>query len=323
MELTSNSGGDVNELELKKPWARTSLPVVDTPNADAGLLPSENNTSEVQHFTANNNLQSSRGGSIDSNLCGNQHIINSSTVVCEHPVVDVVSGYDRYYSIGGDHPTSSLSRSFSSVIPSDSRSSQVPGVRRLSQPAVQPARHGLRSTETSPRNAESLAANRSTSSTSLSIDSEHDLSTEQKAWSTASGELPAGRCHFNTAVEFKPDSESSSKDLGASSKVEKVAQSSPEAAEVSLTELKFFRRQKFPAELDCAQQAEIVAGLLQRIGRDETLVNILVPSSGHRSATDFMTKVLGIEESDHCSCDDLPESLRLRLSARNARHAAL
>jgi len=311
IELASNSNSDVNGLEVQKSWAHPSVPVADILSADVGL-----SSSEVQHITANN-FQSSRGNFVNSSCCGSQHI-SSPLVTCGHLMVDVVSGYDRYYSIGGDHPTASLSRSFSSVIPLDSRSSDMSGARRLSQPAMQLTRHGLQLAEASPRNAE-----RSTSSTSLSIDSEHDFSVDQKAWSASSVELPAGRGHFNTTDEVNPDSESSSKDLSTSSKVEEVAQNPPEVTELSLTELKFFRRLKFPVELDCARQAEVVAGLLQRMDRDETLVSILVPSSGHCTATDFITKVLGIAETDQCSYESLPESLRLRLSARDARHAAL
>ena len=317
IQLTSNSNSDTNRLEFTKSWGRSSLPVVDAPNSDAGLSPRENKTSEVQHFTAKNNLQSSRDGSTVLNFSGGQNITSSSLVTSGHPVVDVVSGYDRYYSIGDDHPTTSLSRSFSSIIPSDSWSSEVPSARRLSQPAVHLTRH-----ETSPRNAESLTAERSKSSLSLSIDSEYDSSIDQKAQSTSTVELPTERSHLDNTVEVKPDSESSSKDLQASSKVdEEVTQSPPEVMEFSLTELKFFRRQKFPVELDCARQAEIVAGMLQKMERDETLVNILAPSSGHRTATNFMTKVL--EMADRSSYDGLPESLRLRLSARDTCHAAL
>jgi len=318
-EAEKSSKG-MNELELQKSCTRPSVPVVYTPDADSGLSPWENSTSEVRHITLNNNLQSPRGNNTDSNFSGAHRIVSSSSVTSGYPVVDVVSGYDRYYSIGGDHSTIALSRSFSSVNPDD-WSSEVSGSRRLSQPAMQLTRRGLQSTETSPRNVESLAAERSTSS-SVSIESEHDSSIDQKTQSTSSNVgLPAGRNHI--AVEVKPDSESSSRDLEASSTVEEVAQSLSEVTELSLTELKFFQRRKFPAEVDCARQVEIVAGLLQKMDRDETLVSILVPSSGHRTATDFMTKVLGMVESDHCSYDSLPESLRLRLSARDTRHAAL
>jgi len=318
-ELASNANSDINELELQKSWAHASLPVVDAQSADVRL-----SSSEVQHVTANN-LQLSHGSFVDASFCSSQHITSSSSATCLRPMVDVVSGYDRYYSSGGDHPTSSLSRSFSSVIPSDSWSSEVSGTanRRSSQPAIQLTRHGLQLTETSPRNAESSAAERSISSTSLSVDSEHDLSVDQKAWSASSVELPAGRSYFNATDEVGPDSDQSSKDLSVSIRVEELSQSLPEVAELSLTELKFFQRHKFPVELDCARQAEVVAGLLQRMDRDETLVNILVPSSGHRTATDFMMKVLGIVETDRCSYDSLPESLRLRLLARDARHAVL
>lgn len=319
--ITSSSTSSYYSTD--KSSAHTSMPELETPNADTGLSASRNKTLNVQQ--TNLNLSQSPGNSsFDSNSTSDQHLESSSSMSHGHPAVDVVSGYDRYYSVG-DHTASSLSRSTSSFIPSDSQSSEASYIRRSSQSAVQlrlqATRRGSHSTESSPQSAESSAIERSTSSASLPVNSDSVLIVDQKVGLTSDAGLPAGKRQLYSDVEVRLETAPSFEDTEASSS--NVEESLPEVTEPSLTELKFFRRQKFPAEVDCVQQAEVVAGLLRRMDRDEALVNVLVPAAGHRTATDFMAKVLGIVESEHRSYDHLPESLRLRLSARDARHAAL
>ena len=316
---TSISTNYTTKLESRKPLALSSVQEFESPNADASLSMSQNEMTEVRQ-TVSNVSQSSQGSTCDSNSGSDHQVETSSSLTYGHPAVDVVSGYDRYYGVG-DH-TSSLSRSFSSFIPSEGRATEMPCIRRLSQPAAQmcsqPTRLGSHSNKTSPRSAESSAIERATSFSSLFVNSDNIPTVEQKAVLISDVGLSAGR----TDVEVRTETMPSFHDTEASSKVEEK-QRLPEVIEPTLTELKFFRRQKFPAEVDCSRQAELVAGLLRRSDRDEALVNILVPSTGHHTATDFMAKVLGMVDSDQHVYDDLPESLRLRLSARDARHAAL
>jgi len=319
--LTSSFNNYSPESEVPKSSARTAVPEFETRTAGMSLLTPGNKTTEVRQTTPNMS-QSPPDNSFDSNYTGDQRLTGTSPVT--YPEVDVVSGYDRYYRIG-DRVTS-LSYSFSSFSPSNSHSSEVLSARRSSQPAVQLAsqpRHSSHPTETSTQNAESSPVEQPTCSSAFSIYTGHALPVDQKAALTSDAGLPTGRTHLNTDVEIRPETAPSSRDTESSSKVEEEEQSLPEVIEPSLTELKFFRRKKFPAEVDCVRQAEVVAGLLRRLERDEALVSILVPSTGHRTATDFMAKVLGVVESEQQCYDDLPESLRLRLSERDARHAAL
>ena len=321
IELTASSGSRMTVPELHKSWEHTSFSAAETPNAATISLVSGNKVYEVQNSTANVS-NSPRESSFSSE--------NSSTVISGHPAVDVVSGYDRYYSVGSSDHSPSLSRSFSVGVPLDSESTKTSCIRRSSQPAVQlsarlkvPLRGGTQSTETSPRNAvESSAVERSTSFPSIFVGGDSTSTVDHTVETTASAGLPGGKLHLNTSgeVEEKTTPTPSPKDLEASGSVDGVSQ---EVIEPRLTEPTFFQRQKFPMEMDCARQAEIVAGMLRRMDRDESLSSILVPSAGHRSAIDFMAKVLGLSESDPDSCDDLPEPLRQRISSRATRHAAL
>ena len=302
------------ESEIKN--SSTSLPEVGTPSVDPDTA-----RSEVQRVLGHH-IESPRDSSFESVSTSDLHHESPSSVThgC-HPAVDVVSAYDRYYGVLDD--TRSLSQSFSSV---DSRSSDVSCVRRFSQPAVklsaQVTRRGSNFAETSSRSAESSTIERSTDSP---YSGQHALMVNQKVTSTSDAEIPNGRNHLNTSVEVQPEIVTPClKDAAdTSGKVVDQEQSPPEVTEPSLTEPKFFRRQKFPVELECVRQAETVAGLLRRMDRDEGLVNILVPCPGHRTATDFMAKVLNMVEPELRTYDDLPETLRLRLSARDVRHSSL
>ena len=308
------------KLESRKPLAPSSVQEFETSDADATFSMSQNETMEARQ-TMSNISQSSQGSTCDSNSGSDRQVETSSSLTYGHPAVDVVSGYDRYYGVG-DH-TSSLSRSFSNFIPSDSRAMEVPCIRRLSHPVAQmisqPTRHGSHSNETSPRSAESSTIEHATSSSTLTIDSNNVPTVERKA-ALISGVV--GLSARRTDMEIQTETTPSLDDTETSSKVEEK-QSQQEVIEPTLTELKFFRRQKFPAEVDCSRLAELVAGLLRRSDRDEALVNVLVPPAGHHTPTDLMAKVLGMADSDHRVYDDLPETLQLRLSARDARHAAL
>jgi len=317
IEPALSSSNHATESGLQKSLTYRSLPEVDAACAGTGISALENETSRVERL----NLHSPREGTSALDSFSDRHLGSTHSVTCEHPVVDVVSGYDRYYSLGSNHSMISLSRSFSSVIPSDSPSSELPSVRRLSHSSAQPdAQH---SSETSPRNPELSAIERSTSSASLPIHTDDALSVHQKAQSTSNLESVTTSSYLNNADDSQPVIALSSENLSTSSKAEEKEQSLSEATELSLTEMKFFRRQKYPVEADCARQVDIVAGILRWMDRDEALVNILVPFSGHKTATDFMTKVLTMADSECRSYDDLPESMHHRLCERDSRHAAL
>jgi len=281
----------------------------EAPSADVSL-------SSLQHEMVDRSQSSPQSPSLDSDFA-------ESSVTCRHPPVDVVSGYDRYYGVAD--LSTPLSRSFSSIFPPDGRTadvSDVSTVRRSSQTDVQftTRYHASHSTETSsPRHGESIE--RCTSLSSLAVDRDRVFAVDQKAGLTSHAG-PSARSHN---VEVCRETTPSFKDVDSSVKVEEDEQSQTELIEPRLTELKFFRRQKFPVEVECVRQAEVVAGLLRRTDRDESLVNVLVPSVEHRTATDFMSKVLGMVESGQRSCvyDSLPEMLRLRLCARDGRHAVL
>jgi len=308
--LSSSSNNYTTSLEPEKSSARTSLPDIETP----GIAASELKPTEVQEDVN----RSRRSSFFDPNSGGDRELGSSSSATYQHPEVDVVSGYDRYYS-SGDH-TTSLSRSFSSFIPSDSQSTEIPSVRRSSHSSVS---LNVQPTKTSPRNAVGTSAMERSASSASFTNNENSLSVDQKALSISDVEFPVGKSQLNIEVELQ-EATVSSEDPEVSSNIEEGKQSpTVDLPEPSLTELKFFQRLRFPAEADCARQAEIVAGLLRRMDRDDALVNALLSSTGHRTATDFMAKVLGMAESEQRCYDDFPETLRLRLSARDIRHAAL
>jgi len=307
--LASGSSSYATELELEKSSACMSVPDVES----TGLSASEAKTTEVQQTTVGVN-RSPQSSLHVSNSGGDQELGSSSSATYRHPEVDVVSGYDRYYSIG-DH-TTSLSRSFSSFIPSDSQSTEMSGVRRLSGSAVH---LNAQSTKTS----RSAVTEPPASSTTFSINSLRAVTVGQKSVSISDAGLPVGRRQPTIEDEVQVETTPSSEDPKSSSNIEGGTLSQPDVTEPRLTELKFFQRLKFPAEVDCSRQAEIVAGLLRRTDRDEALLNMLASSSGHRTATDFMAKVLGMVECEPRRYEDFPETLQLRLSARDSRHAAL
>ena len=305
--LNSSSGRYTIESELEKSSVLTS------PRAAVTSDLSVSKTAEVRQTSAAVSL-SPRGNFFDSKPSSDRQLGSSLPMTYPHPAVDVVSGYDRYYS-AGDH-TTSLSRSFSSFIPSDSQSStEVSGVRSSSRSALQ---LNVQPTKTSPRNAvTSNAMERSTSCMTFSTESDRTVTVDQKAASVSDAALPVERGQPGMEAEVQTEASEGTKSSG------NFEEDQPEVTEPSLTELRFFRRAKFPAEVDCAQQAEVVAGLLKRTDRDEALVNMLLSSAGHRTATDFTAKVLGMSESEDRHYDDFPETLQLRLSARDSRHAAL
>ena len=307
------------ESEHHQAVARVSLFAAESPVSDTGL---ENKTSAVQKADVNITLTSRERFDRHSPLTTNHRLGSSSSLVYGHPTVDVVSGYDRYYGVG-DHLTTSLSRSFSSVIPTDIGSSEGSAFRRSSQPTVArspQSRIGTRSPETSTINVESSDIERCSSSSFLSTcgDNARALSSDHKVWSSSCAELPAGKRPSDVEVPSEITPSSKSPDSSGS-----VTESQPEVSVTSLAEPRFFRRHRFPSEEDCARQAEVVAGLLRRADRDDTLVNVLSPSAGHRTATDLVAKVLGVAESEQRCYDGVPELLRLRLCARDTRHVAL
>ena len=298
--LTSSPGNHIAEF---KPEQSSAIPDVQTP---------ENRRTEVRQTTEDLS-RSPRDGFFNSNSGGDreEEVGSSSSRIYQHPEVDVVSGYDRYYSIG-DHTSTSLSRSFSSFIPFDGRS-PVEGScgRRSSQPAL---------TKTSlPSDIIASAVDRPPRSPSASTNSDRSL---QESGSVADNE----RRQPDVEVKVQSEATTSSEDPESFGNIEDGKRNQAELiVEPTLTEPKFHRRLTFPVEVDCARQAETVAGLVRRTDRDEALVNtLLVTASGqHRTAADFMAKVLGVVETERRQYDDFPEPLRLRLTARQSRHAAL
>jgi len=303
--LTSSSSNYATELEPEKSSACTAISDVQTP----GLSLSDNRRTEVRQ-TTEDVIRLPHDSLLNSNSSGDQEARSSPSANYRHPEVDVVSGYDRYYSIG-DHMQTSLSRSFSSFIPSDSQSgAEVSCGRRSSHPAV--TRTSLRS------DIVASAIDQPTRSPSFfSTNSDHSLLADHEAGSISDNE----RRHSN--IEVQPEVTVFSSDPESFSNIDDGKHNQTEVIEPTLTKPKFFRRLTFPVEVDCARQAEVVAGLLRRTDRDEALVSTLVSTLGHHTATDFMAKVLGIVECEQHQYEDFPEVLQLRLTARDFRHAAL